>query len=214
MSTAKKPAKKDPEAAPDAGRQGRTLVERIEQNRFAGREFLLWLWFESILFETNLAPTGESKCALWLETRLSLVWEKDETRVSTATPGSAPEAREALRQGKLPREAKLRLVRGEHEYAWLFKADTMGISTLAIPGELDSKKDDIHEVLYERMRLVEALEATLEALWGDFLALRLSEAWEAAVVPAMRRFAGGEGVDAGAYEKAKQRAVGKRGKAR
>jgi hypothetical protein len=192
----------------------RTLVERIEQNRFAGREFLLWLWFESVVFETNLAPTGEAKCALWLETRLSLVFEKDETRVMTATPGIAPEAREALRQGKLPREARIKLVRGEHEYGWVMKADTLGIATLAIPAELDAKKDDVHEVLYERMRLCEALEATLEALWGDFLALRLGDAWEATVVPALRRFARGEAVDADAYQKAKQRGIGKKPKAR
>ena len=190
----------------------RTLVERIEQNRFAGREFLLWLWFESIVFETNLSPTGEGSCALWLETRLSLVFEKDETRVSTAVPGVAPEAREALRQGKLPREARLRLTRGEHEYAWLFKTDTLSISTLAIPAELDAKKDDVHEVLYERMRLVEELEATLEALCSDFLSLRLSDAWETAVIPALRRFARGEAVDADAYGTAKQRATGKRGR--
>ncbi len=190
----------------------RDLVERIEQNRFAGRELLLWVWFESVVFETNLAPSGQPSCAAWLETRISLVFEKDETRVSSATPGTAPEAREALLQGKLPREAKLRLVQGEHEYAWLYKADTMGISTLAIPAELDSKKDDVHEVLYERMRLVEALEATLEALFSDFLALRLSDAWEAAVLPALRRFARGEAVDAEAYRKAKQKALGKRGR--
>jgi hypothetical protein len=203
-----------PPAAPNPGRSSRPLVERIEQNRFVGREFLLWLWFESVLFETNLSPSGGGTCALWLETRLSLVFEKDETRISTATPAAAPEAREALLQGKLPREARLRLVRGEHEYAWMFKADTLGISTLAIPAELDAKKDDLHEVLYERMRLVEALEVTLAALWSDFLALRLSEAWEAAVLPAMRRFARGEDVDANGYGKAKQRAIGKRGQAR
>lgn len=190
----------------------RTLVERIEQNRFAGREFLLWLWFESVVFETNLAPSGRSGCALWLETRLSLVFEKDETRVSTAVPGVAPEAREALLQGKLPREARLRLTQGEHEYAWLFKADTLAISTLAVPAELDAKKDDVHEVLYERMRLVEELEATLEALWSDFLSLRLSDAWASAVMPALRKFARGEKVDEDAYEKAKHRAIGKRGK--
>ena len=187
-----------------------TLVERIEQNRFAGREFLLWLWFESILFETNLAPTGQASCALWMETRLTLTFEKDESVLKTAVPGQAPEAREALRQGKLPREARLRLISGEHEYAWLFKADTLGIGGLAIPAELKAKDDEIHEVLYERMRLVEALEATLEALWSDFLALRLSEAWEAAVVPALQAFAHEEPIDEAAYTRAKQRALSKR----
>jgi hypothetical protein len=187
-----------------------TLVERIEQNRFAGREFLLWLWFESVVFETNLAPTGQISCALWLETRLTLTLEKDESLLKTAVPGVAPEAREALRQGKLPREGRLRLTTGEREYAWLFRADTLALSGLTIPAELKGKEDDMHEVLYERMHLVEALETTLEALWSDFLALRLSEAWEAAVVPALTAFAREEKVDEDAYTKAKQRALAKR----
>ena len=187
-----------------------TLVERIEQNRFTGREFLLWLWFESVLFETNLAPSGHASCALWLETRLTLTFEKDESLLKTAVPGVAPEAREALRQGKLPREARLRLTSGEREYAWLFKADTLALHGLTIPSELKGKEDDVHEVLYERMHLVEALETTLEALWSDFLTLRLSETWEGAVVPALLAFAREDAVDEVAYTRAKQRALAKR----
>jgi hypothetical protein len=187
-----------------------TLIERIEQNRFAGREFLLWLWFESVVFETNLAPSGQASCALWLETRLTLTLEKDESLLKTAIPGVAPEAREALRQGKLPREGRLRLTSGEREYAWLFKADTLALSGLTIPSELKGKEDDVHEVLYERMHLVEALEKILEGLWSDFLALRLSEAWDAAVLPALAAFAREEKVDEDAYTKAKQRALAKR----
>lgn len=185
------------------------LVTRIEKNRFVGREFLLWVWFESVVFETNLSPTGEPSCALWMETRLALAFEKDESLLKAATPGALPEAREALRQGKLPREARLRATLGDKEYAWLYKADTMGVGTLSVPAELDSKKDDVHEVLYERMRLVESLEATLEALYRDFLALRLSEAWEAAVLPALGRFAHDEKVDLDAYTAAKRRVLAK-----
>lgn len=188
------------------------LLERIEQNRFVGREFLLWLWFESQLFETNLAPSGKSSCALWLETRMTLTFEREESVLKSSAPGAAPEAREALRQGKLPREARIRMTTEDREFAWTFKADTLGLAAVALPAELTKKDDDAHEVLYERMRLVEALEATLEALWSDFLALRLSEAWEATVVPELEKFAHDEEVDEAAYTKAKQRALAKRPK--
>lgn len=186
------------------------LLTRIEKNRFAGREFLLWIWFESVLFETNLQPSGEPSCALWLETRMTLSFDKDESLLKTATPGAAAEAREALRQGKLPREARVRLTTGDREYAFLFKADTLSLSGLSIPGELDIKKDELAEVLYERMRLVESLEATLEALYRDYLALRLSDAWAAAVLPALGRFAHDEPVDEDAYTLAKRRALAKK----
>ncbi|APR82385.1 Hypothetical protein A7982_07734 [Minicystis rosea] len=188
------------------------LVVRIEQNRFTGREFLLWIWFESVLFETNLTPTGEPPCALWLETRMTLSFDKDESLLKTAAPGAAAEAREALRQGKLPREARIRLTSGDKEHAFLFKADMLSLSGLTIPAELDAKKDEVHEVLYERMRLVEALEATLEALWSDFLSLRLSEAWQTAVLPALTHFAHDQEIDEDAYTSAKRRVLGKRAK--
>ena len=186
------------------------LVERIERNRFTGREFLLWLWFESQLFETNLTPSSGAACSLWMETRLALAFEREESVLKSVMPSTIPEAREALRQGKLPREARLRLITGEHEFAWSFKADTLGLASVAIPAQLKKKEDEIHEVLYERMRLVEELEATLEALWSDFLSLRLSDSWLDVIVPAFKRFAAGKKIDEKAYLEAKQRSIGKR----
>ena len=188
------------------------LIERIERNRFAGREFLLWLWFESELFETNLAPTGAPHCALWFETRMTLSFEREESQLKSATPGASPEAKEALRQGKLPREARLRMTTGEHEFAWMLRGDTLGLWGVAVPAELKNKEDEIHEVFYERMRLLEELEATLEALWGDFLLLRLSEAWDATIVRALKRFVREEKVDEATYMQAKKRVLVKKPK--
>lgn len=188
----------------------RDLVDRIEHNRFAGREFLLWLWFESQIFETNLAPTGATRCAMWIETRLALGFEKEDSVLKSAAPADGPEAKEALRQGKLPREARLRMTTGEHEFAWVLRADTLSLGSVTIPAELESKKDDVHEVLYERMRLVEELEAILEALWGDFLTLRLSGAWNEGVLPALRRFAHAKPVDAKSYLELKKKVLAKR----
>jgi len=186
------------------------LVERIERNRFVGREFLLWLWFESEVFETNLAPTGQARCALWIEARLTLSFEKDESVLKSASPAASPEAKEALRQGKLPREARLRLTTGEREFAFTFKGDTLGLAGVSVPAELKDKGDEMHEVFYERMRLLEELQALLEALWADFLTMRLSEAWDASIVPLMKRFAHQEPVDGAVYLKIKKRALDKK----
>lgn len=186
------------------------LVERIERNRFVGREFLLWLWFESEVFETNLAPTGMGRVALWIETRMALSFERDETLLKSASPGTSPEAKEALRQGKLPREARLRLTNGEHEFAFMLKGDTLGLSSVAVPAELKDKGDEIHEVFYERMRLLEELSAILEALWSDFLNLRLSEAWDSSIFPLLKRFAHRQAVDESAYLQIKKKALGKK----
>lgn len=188
------------------------LIERIERNRFVGREFLLWLWFESEVFETNLHPTGQSQCALWFETRLILSFERDESSLKSAAPAASPEAKEALRQGKLPREARLRMTSAGLEFAWVLKGDTLALASVSLPAELKNKEDEIHEVFYERMRLLEELEATLEALWSDFLTLRLSEVWSASIVPMLKRFAREERVDAATYLAAKKRGLGKKPK--
>lgn len=187
------------------------LAELVELNRFVGREFLLWLWFESEVFETNLKPSGADSLSLWLETQITLASEGEEIRVKGATPGLAPEAKQALRQGKLPRDARLRAVLSELEYGWTFKADDLAIAGLGVPAQLKSKSDDDkYEVLYERMRLVEILEAALEGLFTDFLDLRLDAAWENKLVPIFKQWARGKAVDVSAYEALKRSKLGRR----
>ncbi|MCE9571751.1 MAG: hypothetical protein K8W52_01210 [Deltaproteobacteria bacterium] len=65
----------------------------------------------------------------------------------------------------------------------------------------------------ERMALTHAREELLAALYRDFLALRLARAWDAAIVPAMRRWAAGEEVDLAAYRKATKARGGGDGRA-
>jgi hypothetical protein len=173
------------------------LLDRIEGLRFLGREFLLWLWFQSELFETELRPSGDEPIALWLEAQLTLSFEKEESRLRGAVPASSPEAKQALRQGKLPKEARLRVVRQMREFVFVLKADALALSGLKVPAEL-AKGDEKHEIFYERMMLVEELEQSLAALYADFTTLRLSESWEQQLVPVMRAWAHDEQVDADA----------------
>jgi hypothetical protein len=187
------------------------LAELVELNRFVGREFLLWLWFESELYETNLAPSTGEPFSLWLETQITLASESEETRVKAAMPGAAPEAKQALRQGKLPTATKIVAILGGAEFRWSFKADQLAIGALKVPAELKAEEDKF-EALYDRMRLVELLEAQLEALYRDFVALRLDAAWERSIIPDMRRWARGKEIDERAYAKLKSKLVGKRQK--
>lgn len=188
------------------------LLDMIEGRRFMGREFIVWLWFESELQETNLAPTGVDPLALWLEAQITLVLEKEESRLKGAIPASSPEAKEALRQGKLPKEAKMRAVRGEREFVWTLKADTLALSGLKLPTQL-KKTDEKHEVFYERMMLLEDLEASLTALYADFVVLRLSDEWDDDIVPLMQDWAYGDKPDPDAYLSIKSAVIGtKKGK--
>jgi hypothetical protein len=180
------------------------LVELVESNRFVGREFLTWLWFESEVFETNLRASSGASCALWLEIQITLALDGDEARIKGPQAAGSAEAKQALRQGKLPREARLHAMLDENEYTWAMKADALGIGGLKVPAQLSADKDK-YEALYERMQLTETLEAVLEALYDDFIVMRLSSEWEASVVPEMRKWAAGERVDLRAYDAVKSR---------
>jgi len=162
-------------------------VDRIERARFLGREFLVWLWYESEAREGVLPlSTGES-IELWLEAHLTLVGatevEKSESKLKSAMPSASPEAKEALRQGKLPIKAKVRLARGPQTWGFVLNADTLGISSVQIPALLKEEND---EKFFERMELVESLEAIVADLLGTFLELRTSEHWDVDSVPKLR----------------------------
>jgi hypothetical protein len=188
------------------------LLDLVEGRRFMGREFVVWLWFESEMQETNLRPTGVDPVSMWLEAQITLVLEKEESRLKGAIPASSPEAKEALRQGKLPREAKMRCVRGDREYTWTLKADTLGLSGLKLPTQL-KKDDEKHEIFYERMMLLNDLDATLAALYADFIQLRLADEWDDDIVPLMQSWAYGEKPDPDTYLLAKRAILAvKRGK--
>jgi hypothetical protein len=152
-------------------------------------------------------------------------------------PARAREAKEALALGKLPERAGFRLVLGEREATFVLKAETLALSGVALPtiltegntarpGELGATtatrrsrrrttvEEDVEreadaraEVYYDRIDRVGEVEAPLEALYRDFLKLRLGRAWHELVVPAMRRWSGDEAVDDERYREARKRAL-------
>ncbi len=202
------------------------LVDRIEKRRFVGREFLLWLWFESEVFDATLRTAAHGSFGLWLEKRLTLSVEKRSTRIVGPTPGFGREAKEALLAGQLPESAGIRIALRETETGFFLKAEGLSIGGLKLATVLDRKEerepelvremkgghkgkkkkgkqrevdDDAHERFYERMQLTAEIEEIIEALYSDFRALRLSERWNDQVVPYLRAWARGESVDAEAY---------------
>ena len=192
------------------------LLQKIEGRRFLGREFLAWLWYESEACEGQLTATDTGPFELFLEKQITLEAgkkDKEQSKLRGMQPSVSPEAREALRQGKLPTTAQLRLRRGEQDWVFLFSADPLSLSGVKIPALLKDKED---EPFYERIGLIEDLEALVDALYGDFLALRVTQAWSSLVMPAMMRWIREEeATPLEPYVKARQAAVAAaRGKTR
>jgi hypothetical protein len=202
------------------------LVDRIEKRRFVGREFLLWLWFESELLDATLSTQKHGPFGLWLERTLVLSEGRESTRITAPMPGIGREAKEALLRGQLPESAGIRIAWNDDETSLVLKAETLGVASLklqtvlgkaeATPNDLvaemaggargkrprsaEKKPDEQHEIFYERMNMAGEFEELLETLFGDFLSLRLAAAWEEIVVPLMRGWVDGEELEIAAYE--------------
>jgi hypothetical protein len=193
------------------------LTDRIEKRRFVGREFLLWLWFESEVLEGTLSTEEHGPIGLWLEKQLVLSAGKVSTRIKAEAPGAGREAKEALLSGQLPESAGIRVALGEQETSFVLKADQMAVASLKLQtvlgkeedaqpmdlvreltqrprarrGRADEASDEAHEAFYERMRMTADFEHLLETLYADFLALRLNaETWHE-VASLMRAWAEG-----------------------
>lgn len=205
------------------------LVDRIEKRRFIGRELLLWLWFESEVLDGTLPTSAHGDVGLWIEREVLLSSGKELTRVKGAAPALGRDAKEALLAGKLPERASLKVSIGEREASFTLKAETLALSGLRLPavldegdapapGELgakaprrgrarrttveedqDRERDAAALAFQERMTLTREIEALLEGLYADFLALRLDAQWDRLVVPAMQTWASGGRVDAERY---------------
>jgi hypothetical protein len=205
------------------------LIDRIEKRRFVGREFLLWLWFESEIFDATLETREHGSFGLWLERKLVLSLIKESTRITAPNPGLGPEAKAALRRGQLPQSAGLRITLKDTETSLALDAERLAVTGLKLNTVLDDADDEPpselieeltgtrrrpggaqkeqledaeDEVFYERMRLTTEVESVIEALYRDFLELRLGPAWDKHIVPALQRFARGEAIDADAYRAA------------
>lgn len=172
---------------------GPSIGELIETRRFLGREFLAWLWFESEVFEERFSIESFGECELHLEKSITLETgpdfdqsqQKEKSTLTGFAPSGTPEAREALRQGKLPSKAKIVVRREEQEFSLALDADSLALSAVKIPALIKGEGED---PFYERIALIEELEGAIESLFGSFLRLRLDAPWDAEVVPAMREW--------------------------
>jgi len=117
------------------------LVDRIEKRRFVGREFLLWLWFESEIFDATLATREHGEIGLWLESRLLLSQQKESTRIVAPSPGLGIEAKAALRRGQLPQSAGIRIFYKEAETRLTLNAERLAITGLRLATALDQEEE-------------------------------------------------------------------------
>jgi len=200
------------------------LADRIEKRRFVGREFLLFLWLESELFEATLSTQKHGSFGLWLERTLVLSEGKESTKITAPMPGLGREAKEALLRGQLPESAGIRIAWNDDETSLVLKAESFAVAGLKLKTVLDKEEpnellaeltggskrpprkvqpEDDRESFYERMSMTQEFEELFETLYHDFLNVRLSHLWREVVEPTLQRWVAGETIDADAYLKAR-----------
>lgn len=157
-------------------------------SRQPGREFLTWLWFKSEERNGRIALEGEEEIGLAFVRRLILESGEGDYSESVVCQGQHAlllEGKEALRQGKKIREARLSLEIDSMEWEFTFKGDLFQFQSMKLPApseEFDEKSALEEEGrLLERIFLLEKAIETMDKLFVFFMGLRLSEGWPAEV---------------------------------
>ncbi|MFO0744768.1 MAG: hypothetical protein U1F43_03720 [Myxococcota bacterium] len=150
------------------------IINRINSTRYLGREFLTWLWYRSSTQEGVFQLT-EGPIELWFDATLTLEAQgevKEQNVIKAENPTETPEAHAAILTGKVVSSARLRVVNGQKQWVFGMKGETLGLSSVKIPALLSREDDD---QLYERFMLIEEIEDTVNALYQQFIELRMDD---------------------------------------
>lgn len=170
-----------------------TVLDLIKDNQWLGRDFFLWLTYQTMnaasTYRVN-QPTGpalaEEGFVAYLNDRLTLVGgsEQGVQKVTVAGPQDRfSEVRTALRSGKQITEAVLYLEQQENLWKLNLKGESFhfaGFKAPAVKLEKDNRADAEHEkvaIFYERMHVLEGGQQLFDSLFASFLLLRLGADW-------------------------------------
>ncbi|MBN1381120.1 MAG: recombination-associated protein RdgC [Deltaproteobacteria bacterium] len=157
-----------------------------------GRDFLTWLWFKSEERNGSIALTIQEEIELVFTRRIVLTageGDYSEQVVCQGLHAGLQEGKEALRQGKKIREARLRLGVDTDVFEFTFKADRFHFQSLKLPETAEEEDDnDAEGRTLERLYLIEKPLKIMENLFNLYLDLRLSPKWEMEETPRMKKW--------------------------
>jgi hypothetical protein len=147
-----------------------------------GREFLTWLWFKSEQRNGFITLPNVGEVEVNFLRRLVLEsgdGEYAETVVCQGIHSDLKEGKEALRQGKKIREARIKLGIDTANWEFTFKADNFHIQSLQLPITADDadEGDDREGRILERIYLIEKSYVTMDQLFELFQRNSLSPDW-------------------------------------
>jgi recombination associated protein RdgC len=149
-------------------------MELIEQGRFLGEEFILWLWWRGLAEGGTSGLEGDTS-ACFVDDAVTLVTERGDVKALSLAKGNPAESREAfeaLSRGFRPGKAKIRLLAGDMEWTFSLAPGDLQLQGLKLP---PTQAKDMAGRLADRMFLIEEGLAHLDRRYAAFLALRAQD---------------------------------------
>ena len=150
-----------------------------EPKDFLGNEFLLWLWHEADSRTGVIATESAGDVTVYIDRSLDLDCAYGQTGrdgLRGEGPSRSPEAKDALRTGKVPRRAGLIVEAAGHQYSLTLNPEAMAVGSLKMPDVEEAESPRV--VFEERVAMLRDLGRSLDALFDTFLKVRAASAWE------------------------------------
>jgi hypothetical protein len=150
-----------------------------EPKNFLGNEFLLWLWHHADAKDGEVVTKHAGAVSLLFDRALDLdctygATGKDSLRGTG--PTRMPEAKDALRTGKVPRKAFLTIHAQGNQFDFNFNPEQFLVASAKLPDIEDV--DSPRALFEERISLLRDLAKTIDAMYQAFLVVRASSAWD------------------------------------
>lgn len=110
-------------------------IEILEQGRFLGEEFILWLWWRG-LTEGGTSGQAGDQSAVYVDDAVQLVTERGDVKTMSLAKGNPAESREAfeaLSRGMRPAAARIRILSGDLEWTATLDAAHLRLKGLKMP---------------------------------------------------------------------------------
>jgi hypothetical protein len=167
------------------------VLKGAEPKDFLGNEFLLWLWHEAERSNGTVKTESSGAVSLLIDKSLDLDCAYGQTGRDTLRgdgPARMPEARDAIRVGKLPRRAGIVLDASNQQFAFTFNPETFACNATRLPEVEDAQTPRV--LFEERIALLREFARILDDLFAAFLKVRAGSAWEGQAGE-VRRWIGG-----------------------
>ncbi|WP_153559030.1 hypothetical protein [Roseimaritima sediminicola] len=163
--------------------------EHAKTPEFLGNEFLLWLWWSLENQTDTIALADESEVTVMLNKTLAVecpAGESGKDTFNAEAPVQLPEARQAIRCGKLPRKAGMTIVREGRQFDLVLQAERFGISGAKIHLEDDEEFEN-----EDRIDAIRLLSETVDMMFYHFCDIRSSSQWNK-TLPEIRNWVASE----------------------